>query len=193
MFDTFESLEIADADFYAGETCKSPAFASIDEVLAELRAGPMIVIVDDEDRENEGDLMIAAEMVTAEAINFMAMLRARLLICVAITGERADSLELSQMVPRNTSRGGTAFTVSIRRTWTEASQRESRHRTVAQTILAAIRLRLPSRKSGAARTRFSPSRAQGRSSGAQRPDGSGRGSRSSRPHEPFRCDLRNRQ
>ena len=57
----------------------------------------MIVIVDDEDRENEGDLMIAAEMITPEAINFMAT-RARGLICMAITGERADALELSPMV-----------------------------------------------------------------------------------------------
>jgi 3,4-dihydroxy 2-butanone 4-phosphate synthase/GTP cyclohydrolase II len=112
MIDTFESLAIADADYCADEICRSPVFASIDEVLAEIRTGRMIVIVDDEDRENEGDVMIAAEMVTAEAINFMAT-HARGLICVAITGERADSLELSPMVPRNTSWGGTAFTVSI--------------------------------------------------------------------------------
>ena len=72
----------------------------------------MIVIVDDEDRENEGDLMIAAEMITPEAINFMAT-RARGLICMAITSERADALELSPMVLRNTSCGGTAFTVSV--------------------------------------------------------------------------------
>src|SRR5277367_4080069 len=102
MFDTFENLAIADADYCADELCKSPVFASIDEALAELRAGRMIVIVDDEDRENEGDVMIAAELVTADAINFMA-LHARGLICLAITGERADALELNQMVLRNTS------------------------------------------------------------------------------------------
>jgi 3,4-dihydroxy 2-butanone 4-phosphate synthase/GTP cyclohydrolase II len=72
----------------------------------------MIVVVDDEDRENEGDLMIAAEMITPEVINFMAT-HARGLICLAITGERADALELEPMAPRNTSFGGTAFTVSI--------------------------------------------------------------------------------
>jgi 3,4-dihydroxy 2-butanone 4-phosphate synthase/GTP cyclohydrolase II len=125
MFDTLENLAIADADF-----------ASIDEALAELRAGRMIVIVDDEDRENEGDVMIAAEMVTAEAINFMAM-HARGLICLVITGERADDLELSQMVSRNTSWGGTAFTVSVdalgRGVTTGISARDR-----AQTILAAI-------------------------------------------------------
>jgi 3,4-dihydroxy 2-butanone 4-phosphate synthase/GTP cyclohydrolase II len=127
MFDTFENLAIADADYHA---------ASIDEALAELRAGRVIVIVDDEDRENEGDVMIAAEMVTAEAINFMAT-HARGLICLAITGERADALELNQMVPRNTSWGGTAFTVSIdargRGVTTGISARDR-----AQTILAAI-------------------------------------------------------
>jgi 3,4-dihydroxy 2-butanone 4-phosphate synthase/GTP cyclohydrolase II len=96
----------------------------------------MIVIVDDEDRENEGDVMLAAEVVTAEAINFMAI-HARGLICLAITGERADALELSQMVSRNTSWGGTAFTVSIdalgRGVTTGISARDR-----AQTILAAI-------------------------------------------------------
>src|ERR1700693_1835578 len=102
MFETLESPADVGADY----------FASIDEALAELRAGRMIVIVDDEDRENEGDVMIAAEMVTAEAINFMAM-HARGLICLAIAGERADALELNQMVSRNTSWVGTAFTVSI--------------------------------------------------------------------------------
>src|ERR1700728_1210626 len=105
---SFEDVEILDAA--AG--LESLPFASIREALAELRAGRMIVIVDDQDRENEGDLMIAAEMITPEAINFMAT-RARGLICMAITGERADALELTPMVPRNTSRGGTAFTVSV--------------------------------------------------------------------------------
>src|SRR6266496_4892343 len=87
-------------------------FAEIEKSLRELRSGRMIVIADDEDRENEGDLMIAAEMITPEVINFMAT-HARGLICLAITGERADALELGQMASRNTSRGGTAFTVSI--------------------------------------------------------------------------------
>jgi 3,4-dihydroxy 2-butanone 4-phosphate synthase/GTP cyclohydrolase II len=126
MFEELESLAVVDADY----------FASIDEGLVELQAGRMIVIVDDEDRENEGDVMIAAEMVTSEAISFMAT-HARGLICVAITAERADALELSQMVPRNTSRCGTAFTVSIdargRGVTTGISARDR-----AQTILTAI-------------------------------------------------------
>ena len=77
MFDTFENLVIADADYGASEICKSPVFASIGEALAELRAGRMIVIVDDEDRENEGDVMIAAELVTARSHQLHGDSRAR--------------------------------------------------------------------------------------------------------------------
>jgi len=87
-------------------------FASIEDALGELRAGRMIVVVDDEDRENEGDLTMAAEMITPEAINFMAT-HARGLICLAMTGERLDELDLAPMAPDNTALGGTAFTVSI--------------------------------------------------------------------------------
>ena len=106
-----ESLEYVDISNAAAGADSLP-FAPIRDALAEVRAGRMIAIVDDEDRENEGDLMIAAEMITPEAINFMAT-HARGLICLAITGERADALELSPMVLRNTSQGGTAFTVSV--------------------------------------------------------------------------------
>jgi hypothetical protein len=87
-------------------------FAEIEKSLRELRSGRMIVIADDEDRENEGDLVIAAEMVTPEVINFMATY-ARGLICLAMTGERLDQLELEPMVLHNTATLGTAFTVSI--------------------------------------------------------------------------------
>ena len=86
-------------------------FASVEVAFRELRAGRMIVVVDDEDRENEGDLTMAAELVTPEAINFMAK-HGRGLICLAMSGERADELELAPMVPDNTLQG-TAFTVSI--------------------------------------------------------------------------------
>ena len=72
----------------------------------------MIVVVDDEDRENEGDLTIAAEKITPEAVNFMAV-HDRGLICVAMTGDRLDELELGPMTPENSAFGGTAFTVSI--------------------------------------------------------------------------------
>ena len=72
----------------------------------------MIVVIDDEDRENEGDLTMAAELVTPEAINFMAT-HGRGLICLAMPGERLDELDLAAMVPDNTALHGTAFTVSI--------------------------------------------------------------------------------
>jgi 3,4-dihydroxy 2-butanone 4-phosphate synthase/GTP cyclohydrolase II len=108
----FEYVELLDVFEGSDPTPEPTVFASIQEALAELRVGRMVVIVDDEDRENEGDLMIAAEMITPQAINFMAT-RARGLICIAITGERADALELNPMVSRNTSWGGTAFTVSV--------------------------------------------------------------------------------
>ena len=87
-------------------------FASIEEAVEDLRAGRLIVVVDDEDRENEGDLMAAAEFCTPEAINFMARF-GRGLICLTLTEEQADHLRLSPMVQDNSSRFGTAFTESI--------------------------------------------------------------------------------
>lgn len=89
-----------------------PQFADIETAIAEVRAGRMIVVVDDEDRENEGDLTLAAEFATPEAINFMAM-HGRGLICLALTEERADYMRLAPMTARNTSPYGTAFTESI--------------------------------------------------------------------------------
>ena len=87
-------------------------FASIETAIDELKAGRMIVVVDDEDRENEGDLTIAAEMITPEVITFMAT-HGRGLICLAMTGSRCDELQFTPMAPDNTALGGTAFTVSI--------------------------------------------------------------------------------
>jgi len=87
-------------------------FASVEEAVADIRVGRMVVVVDDEDRENEGDLTLAAEFVTPEAINFMARF-GRGLICLALTEERADYLRLGPMTSENTSRFGTAFTESI--------------------------------------------------------------------------------
>ncbi len=86
--------------------------ASISEAIAEIRKGGIVIVVDDEDRENEGDLTIAAEKVTPEAINFMARY-GRGLICLAMTGERLDALHIPLMVGQNTTKYGTAFTVSI--------------------------------------------------------------------------------
>ena len=88
------------------------AIATIEEAVADIRDGRMIIIVDDEDRENEGDLVCAAEKVTPEIVNFMAR-HARGLICLPLTEERCDELHLTTQVADNTSYLGTAFTVSI--------------------------------------------------------------------------------
>jgi 3,4-dihydroxy 2-butanone 4-phosphate synthase/GTP cyclohydrolase II len=112
-------------------------FASIPEAVADIRAGKMVVVVDDEDRENEGDLTLAAEMVTPEAINFMAR-HGRGLICLPMTGERLDALRIPLMVQddENSARFGTAFCVPI-----EAKQGTTTGISAgdrARTILAAI-------------------------------------------------------
>src|SRR5262245_36219368 len=88
--------------------------ASVEEGIAEIRAGRFLIVVDDEDRENEGDLVQAAEFVTADSINFMAK-HGRGLICISMTAERLDELQIPLMVgqPVNTSRFGTAFTISV--------------------------------------------------------------------------------
>src|SRR5687767_3261503 len=88
------------------------SFESVQRALSEIRAGRMIILVDDEDRENEGDLVLAAERVDAAAINFMA-LHARGLVCLALTEERLAQLDIPMMVSQNTSKHDTAFTVSI--------------------------------------------------------------------------------
>jgi 3,4-dihydroxy 2-butanone 4-phosphate synthase/GTP cyclohydrolase II len=86
--------------------------SSIEEAIKDIRDGKFVIIVDDEDRENEGDLAIAAEKVTTEAVNFMVK-HARGLVCLPIKGERLDELEIPMMVSHNTSKFTTAFTVSI--------------------------------------------------------------------------------
>ncbi len=88
------------------------ALASVAEAIEEIKQGRMVIVVDDEDRENEGDLVIAAEHVTPEAINFMAR-EARGLICMPMTGARLDELQIPLMVERSNSVHGTAFTVSV--------------------------------------------------------------------------------
>jgi 3,4-dihydroxy 2-butanone 4-phosphate synthase / GTP cyclohydrolase II len=89
-----------------------PAFATVPEAIEEIRAGRMIVVVDDEDRENEGDLTLAAEKVTPEAINFMAKY-GRGLICLSMTEERLEHLRIGPMTAENTSQYGTAFCEAI--------------------------------------------------------------------------------
>ncbi len=86
--------------------------APVPELVAELAAGRMVILVDEEDRENEGDLVLAAEHVTPEAINFMAR-HARGLICLTLTRDRCERLQLPPMATRNGTKHGTAFTVSI--------------------------------------------------------------------------------
>lgn len=111
------------------------ALATIDEAAADFRQGKLIIIVDDEDRENEGDLVCAAELVTPEIINFMAV-HGRGLICLPLTEERCEELQLQPQSHDNTSRMGTAFTISIEAregvtTGISASDR-------ARTILTAV-------------------------------------------------------
>ncbi len=91
---------------------RTATFVEVPEALEEIRAGRMLIVVDDEDRENEGDLTLASEFVTPEAINFMAKY-GRGLICLTLTEERADHLNLPPMTQQNSSRFGTAFTETI--------------------------------------------------------------------------------
>src|SRR5512139_2664142 len=112
-------------------------FSSIPEALSDFRAGKMMVVVDDEDRENEGDLTIAAEKVTPEAINFMARY-GRGLVCLPMTGERLDALRIPLMVrdEQNSTKFGTAFCVPIeakKGTTTGISAADR-----ARTVLAAV-------------------------------------------------------
>ncbi len=96
----------------ASETKTGSPFATIEEAIEDIRQGKFVVVVDDEDRENEGDLTIAAQFATPEAVNFMVT-HARGLVCLCLTEERCDELELRQMTEQNETPFGTAFTVSV--------------------------------------------------------------------------------
>src|SRR4029079_11912685 len=115
-------------------------FASIEEAVAELRAGRMIIILDDEDRENEGDLACAAELVTPEIVNFMATY-GRGLICLPMSCDRLDELQIPLMVEKNTARLGTAFCVSIeaRRDVSTGISAADRARTIRTAVDPATR------------------------------------------------------
>jgi 3,4-dihydroxy 2-butanone 4-phosphate synthase/GTP cyclohydrolase II len=118
-----------------GSRRRASPFARIEDALTAFRAGEMVIVVDDADRENEGDLTIAAEKVTPEVVNFMAK-HGRGLICLAMTPDRLDELEIPQMVSQNSSRFDTAFCVSIEakgRTSTGISAGDR-----AATVLAAV-------------------------------------------------------
>ena len=96
----------------APETLAPVAISPVEDIVADMRAGRIVILVDEEDRENEGDLVLAADHVTPEAINFMARF-GRGLICLTLTRERCEQLKLPPMVVRNGDKKGTAFTVSI--------------------------------------------------------------------------------
>jgi 3,4-dihydroxy 2-butanone 4-phosphate synthase / GTP cyclohydrolase II len=122
-------------------------FATIEQGLEEIRQGRVLLVVDDEDRENEGDLVMAADKATPEAVNFMAT-HGRGLICVPMTGERLDELKLGMMVSENTAPMGTAFTVTVdaRRgvtTGTSAYDRAVTIRTLVDPQMRAEDLTVP--------------------------------------------------
>ena len=110
--------------------------APIPELVAELAAGRMVILVDEEDRENEGDLVLAADLVTPEAINFMAKY-GRGLICLTLTRERCERLQLPPMAARNNAQHGTAFTVSIEAATGVSTGISAADR--ARTVQAAVR------------------------------------------------------
>jgi 3,4-dihydroxy-2-butanone 4-phosphate synthase/GTP cyclohydrolase II len=115
---------------------RESGFASIDAAIREFQAGRMVVVADDEDRENEGDLVMAAEAITPQAVNFMTI-HGRGLVCLALTGQRVDELGLDGMPPENDALGGTAFTASIDVKGRGVTTGISAHDR-AQTIRAAV-------------------------------------------------------
>ena len=108
---------------------------SVEEIIADMRAGKMVILMDDEDRENEGDIIVAAEKVTPDIINFMAT-EARGLICLTLTGERCDFLGLPSMVAGNGAKFSTPFSVSIEAAEGVTSGISAADR--AKTIIAAV-------------------------------------------------------
>src|SRR5262245_8547351 len=118
-----------------GARRKPSPFARIEDAVEAIGRGEMVIVVDDEDRENEGDLTIAAERITPDAINFMAR-HGRGLICLSMTPERLDELEIPLMVEKNSARFDTAFCVPIEAKATTTTGISARDR--AATVLAAI-------------------------------------------------------
>ena len=158
-------------------------FASIEEAIEEIRAGRFVVVADDEDRENEGDLTIAAQFVTPDAVNFMAT-HGRGLICLCLTPERCDELGLRQMTDQNEAQFGTAFTVSIEArdgvsTGISAADR-------AQTIQVAVDPTVDAARPRPAWPRLPAPRPRRRRAEALGPDGGGGRPRAARgaPRRP---------
>jgi len=129
------------------ESLDRSVFATIDEALDEIREGRMIIVVDDADRENEGDFIIAAEKVTPEAVNFMVT-HGRGIVCMPVTGQRLDELGIPLMVSRNNESHGTAFAVSIdtkgrTTTGTSAFDRAATARSITDPGLTHDDIRMP--------------------------------------------------
>ena len=171
------------------------AIAPIPELVAELAAGRMVILVDEEDRENEGDLVLAADHVTPEAINFMAKF-GRGLICLTLTRERCERLQLPPMTAQNGTQHGTAFTVSIEAASGVTTGISAADR--ARTVQAAVREGRARQRPGAARPHLPAAGAGRRRADARRPHrsrlrpgGDGRpdaGRRDLRSHERRRHD-----
>ena len=142
------------------------SIAPIPELVAELAAGRMVILVDEEDRENEGDLILAADRVTPEAINFMARF-ARGLICLTLTRERCERLQLPPMTAKNGAQHGTAFTVSIEAATGVTTGISAADR--ARTVQAAVRQRRQGERPGPARPHLSAPGAGRRRADARRP------------------------
>ena len=166
------------------------AFADVPTAIEEIRAGRMIVVVDDEDRENEGDLTLAAEKVTPEAINFMAKY-GRGLVCLTMTEERLDHLRIGPMSAENTSQYGTAFCEAIdaRDGVTTGISAYDRARTIQVAIDPATQACRP----GAPRPRLPSPRPQRRSAGARRTNRSFSRSGAPRGNDSRRNHLRNHE
>ncbi len=162
-------------------------FCSIEEAIEEIRAGRMVVVVDSPDRENEGDLCMAAEYVSADAINFMAT-HGRGLICLTLTPERCEELGLQMMVQHNQTPYETAFTVSIEAR--EGIETGISAKDRAHTIAGGVRDGHGPARHHQAGARVPAARPPGRRAGAHRPDrGLGR-SRPARRRAPGGRHLR---
>ncbi len=166
-------------------------FSPMEEILEDIKAGKMVIVCDDEDRENEGDLTMAAELVTADDINFMAT-HGRGLICLPMAEELVDRLDIPQMTVHNSSRMGTGFTVSI-------EARDGHHhrhlrRRPGPHLPRGRRRRDRPRGPGHARARLSRcGRKARRRPAARRADRGGRGPLAARGLEAGRRDLRDHE
>src|SRR5437867_5410171 len=123
------------------------AFATIEEALDDIREGKMVIVVDDADRENEGDFIMAAEKATPEAINFMVT-NGRGIVCMPLTGQRLEELRIPLMTAKNNESHGTAFAVSIdiqgrTTTGTSAFDRAATVRAIADADLRPDEIRMP--------------------------------------------------